>query len=86
MIGPQEFYLDLMTHWLCGPISSVQIKDKSQRLSCHENDTSTHQCALEGKGVREGKVRKKNETGTLRNRSPFNEARRGSSQISDLLP
>ena len=38
-----------------------------------------------GKGVREGEVRKKNETGTLQELISFNEARRGSSQISELL-
>ena len=37
-------------------------------------------------GVRVGEVQKKNETGTLREQITFNEARRGSSQISELLP
>ena len=40
----------------------------------------------EGKGAGEGEVRKKNETGTLQEQIAFNEARRGSSQISELLP
>ena len=40
----------------------------------------------EGKGAREGEVQKKNETGTLQEQITFNEARRGSSQISELLP
>ena len=39
----------------------------------------------EGKGAGEGEVRKKNETGTLQEQITFNEARRGSSQISELL-
>ena len=39
---------------------------------------------LQGKGVREGEVQKKNETGTLQEQITFNEARRGSSQISEL--
>ena len=38
-----------------------------------------------GKGVREGKVWKKKKTGTLQEQIAFNEARRGSSQISKLL-
>ena len=38
-----------------------------------------------GYGVRQGKVQKKNETGTLQEHITFNEARRGSSQISELL-
>ena len=38
-----------------------------------------------GKGVREGEVQKKNETGTLQELISFNEARRGNSQISELL-
>ena len=37
-----------------------------------------------GKGVREGEVQKK-ETGTLQEQITFNEARRGSSQIIELL-
>ena len=36
-------------------------------------------------GVRVGEVWKKNETGTLQEQITFNEARRGSSQISELL-
>ena len=40
---------------------------------------------MQGKGVREGKVQKKNETGTLQEQITFKEARRGSSQISELL-
>ena len=36
-------------------------------------------------GIRVGKVQKKNETGALQEQITFNEARRGSSQISDLL-
>ena len=36
-------------------------------------------------GVREGEVQKKNETGPLQEQISFNEARRGSSQISELL-
>ena len=36
-------------------------------------------------GVRVGEVQKKNETGTLQEQITFNEARRGSSQISELL-
>ena len=36
-------------------------------------------------GVRVGKIQKKNETGTLQEQITFNEARRGSSQISELL-
>ena len=40
---------------------------------------------LQGKGVREGEVLKKNETGTLQEQITINEARRGSSQISELL-
>ena len=42
-------------------------------------------CLLESKGVREGEVREKKETGTLQEQITFNEARRGSSQISELL-
>ena len=37
------------------------------------------------KGVREGEVQKKKETGTLWEQITFNEARRGGSQISELL-
>ena len=40
---------------------------------------------VQGKGVREGEVRKKNEIGTLQEQISFNEASRGSSQISELL-
>ena len=40
---------------------------------------------MQGKGVREGKVWKKNVTGTLQEQITFNDARRGSSQISELL-
>ena len=36
-------------------------------------------------GVRVGEVQKKNKTGTLQEQITFNEARRGSSQISELL-
>ena len=36
-------------------------------------------------GGRVGEVQKKNETGTLQEQITFNEARRGSSQISELL-
>ena len=36
-------------------------------------------------GVRVGEVQKKNETGTLQEQITFNEVRRGSSQISELL-
>ena len=36
-------------------------------------------------GVRVGKVQKKNKTGTLHEQITFNEARRGSSQISELV-
>ena len=36
-------------------------------------------------GVRKGEVQKKNETGTLQECITFNEARRGNSQISELL-
>ena len=36
-------------------------------------------------GAREGEVWKKNKTGTLQEQTTFNEARRGSSQISELL-
>ena len=41
-----------------------------------------------GYGVREGKVQKKNktETGTFQEQITLNEVRRGSSQISELLP
>ena len=38
-----------------------------------------------GYGVREGEVQKKNVTGTLQEQITFNEARRSSSQISELL-
>ena len=38
-----------------------------------------------GYGVREGKIQKKNETSTVQEQITFNEARRGSSQISELL-
>ena len=38
-----------------------------------------------GKGVREGKVWKKNKTSTLQEQITFNEVRKGSSQISELL-
>ena len=52
-------------------------------------DTQIHlqakECLLLGKGVREGKVQKKMEAGTLQEQITFNEARRGSSQISELL-
>ena len=40
---------------------------------------------MQGKGVREGEVREKKETGTLQEQITFNEARRGSSQIRELL-
>ena len=40
---------------------------------------------LYSKGVREGKVWKKNETGSLQEQITFSEARRGSSQISELM-
>ena len=40
---------------------------------------------LWGKGVREGESQKKNETSTLQEQITFNEARTGSSQISELL-
>ena len=40
---------------------------------------------MKGKGLREGEVLKKNETRTLQEQIIFNEARRGSSQISKLL-
>ena len=36
-------------------------------------------------GVRVGEVQKKNEIGTLQEQITFNEARRGSNQISELL-
>ena len=36
-------------------------------------------------GVRVGMVQKNNETGTLQEQITFNEVRRGSSQISELL-
>ena len=36
-------------------------------------------------GVKENEVQKKNETGTLQEQITFNEVRRGSSQISELL-
>ena len=36
-------------------------------------------------GVRVGEVQKKNETGTLQEQITFNEARRGSTQISQQL-
>ena len=39
---------------------------------------------LVGSGVREGEVQQKNETGTLQEQVTFNEARKGSSQISEL--
>ena len=39
----------------------------------------------EGKGVREGEVQKKNETCTLQELITFNEGRRGSNQIRELL-
>ena len=42
-------------------------------------------CPLQGKGVREVEVQEKNKTGTLQEQITFNEARRGSSQISELL-
>ena len=42
-------------------------------------------CPLQGKGVREVEVQEKNKTGTLQEQITFNEARRGSSQISGLL-
>ena len=38
-----------------------------------------------GYGVREGKVQKKKKTSTLQEQITFNEARRGSSQISEPL-
>ena len=40
---------------------------------------------LQGKGVREGEVLKKNETGTLQEEFTINESRRGSSEFSELL-
>ena len=45
----------------------------------------SHSVCLERKGVREGKVQKKNETSTLQEQITFNEVRKGSSQISELL-
>ena len=39
-----------------------------------------------GYAVREGEVQEKNKTNTLQEQINFNEARRGSSQISELLP
>ena len=41
---------------------------------------------MEGKGVREGEVQRKKESDALQEQITFNEARRGSSQISELLP
>ena len=41
---------------------------------------------IAGYAVREGEVQNKNETGTLQEQITFNEARRGNSQISALLP
>ena len=38
-----------------------------------------------GYGVRKGKVQKKKKAGTLQEQTTFNEARRGSSQISEPL-
>ena len=38
-----------------------------------------------GHGVREGEVQEKNETGPIQEQVTFNEVRRGSSQISELL-
>ena len=40
---------------------------------------------MQGEGVREGEVQKKSKTGTLQEQIIFNEVRRGSSQISELL-
>ena len=36
-------------------------------------------------GVRVGEAQKRNDTGTLQEQITFNEARRGSSQISELM-
>ena len=45
----------------------------------------SHSVCLERKGDREGKVQKKNETSTLQEYITFNEVRKSSSQISELL-
>ena len=52
---------------------------------CLDQSFESLMTLLEGKGVREGEVWKKNETGTLEEQITFNEARRGSSQINELL-
>ena len=52
---------------------------------CLDQSFESLMTLLQGKGVREGEVRKKNETGTLEEQITFNEARRGSSQINELL-
>ena len=52
---------------------------------CKESDMTERLHFLSFYGVREGEVQKKNETGPLQEQISFNEARRGSSQISDLL-
>ena len=41
--------------------------------------------SMSGKGVREGEVQKKSEASTLQEQITLNEARSGSSQISELL-
>ena len=51
-----------------------------------ESDMTERLHFLSFYGVREGEVQKKNETGPLQEQISFNEARRGSSQISELLP
>ena len=52
---------------------------------CLDQSFESLMTLLQGKGVREGEVAKKNETGTLEEQITFNEARRGSSQINELL-
>ena len=46
-------------------------------------DTGWWSCRV--RELREGEVWKKNKTGTFQEQITFNEARRGSSQISELL-
>ena len=40
---------------------------------------------VQGKGVREGEIQKKKKTDTFQEQITFNQARKGSSQISELL-
>ena len=74
------------------PASCPVVKDLIPIISPSSCNTHSHSVPLTEHcywhcryGVREGEFPKKNETGTLQEQITFNEARTGSSQISELL-